>query len=99
MYFIKISGFIAEEKVNEFTVTADSCFSRWKHLCMDVVFSKDLIYSDLCHYLSTWENEKSYKDFIQSEDYQVLYGCFQVPGSITKVNMGEMSSNKQSDEY
>ena len=64
MYFIKISGFIAEEKVNEFTVTADSCFGRWKHLCTDVVFSKDLIHSDLCHYLSTWENEKCYKDFI-----------------------------------
>lgn len=99
MYFIRISGYIAEEKVNEFSVTADSCFGRWKHLCNDITFSRDLIYSGLCHYQSTWNDEKSYMDFIQSEDYKVLLGCFRVLGSIKKITRGEMTSEKDSDKF
>jgi hypothetical protein len=90
MYFIRISGYIPTDKVNEFKMTADSCFASWKQRCVDLNFSKDMIYSDLCHYQSTWDDVDDYLDFMRSEDYKVLQGCFRVLGSISKISHGEM---------
>ena len=98
MYFIRISGYIPPEKVNEFKMTADSCFVRWKNLCADLTFSKDMIHNDLCHYQSTWNDKDSYLDFISSEDYKVLLGCFRVLGSISKITRGEMLPEQKSDQ-
>jgi hypothetical protein len=95
MYYIKISGYIPPEKVNEFKITADSCFANWKQRCIDLNFSKDLIYNDLCHYQSTWNTKDSYKEFMKSEDYKVLEGCFRVLGSINKITHGEMISEQE----
>jgi len=98
MFLIRISGYIPPEKVNEFKMTADLCFARWKHLCIDLNFSKDLIYNDLCHYQSTWKDQNNYLDFLGSEDYKVLIGCFRVLGNITKITRGEMLPEQQSDQ-
>lgn len=98
MYLIRISGYIPPEKVNEFKMTADLSFARWKHLCTDLTFSKDLIYNDLCHYQSTWTNKDNYLDFIRSEDYKVLIGCFRVLGNITKITRGEMTPEQETEQ-
>ena len=98
MFLIRISGYIPPEKVVEFKMTADSCFARWKHLCIDLNFSKDLIYNDLCHYQSTWKDQNNYLDFLGSEDYKVLIGCFRALGNITKITRGEMLPEQQSDQ-
>jgi hypothetical protein len=98
MYLIRISGYIPPEKVNEFKMTADSSFARWKHLCTDLIFSKDLIYNDLCHYQSTWTDRDNYLDFIRSEDYKVLIGCFRVLGNITKITRGEMNPEQETEQ-
>ena len=79
-------------------MTADSSFAKWKHLCMDLTFSKDLIYNDLCHYQSTWTDKDNYLDFIKSEDYKVLKGCFRVLGNITKITRGEMTPEQESGQ-
>jgi len=98
MYLIRISGYIPPEKVNEFKMTADSSFARWKHLTTDLTFSKDLIYNDLCHYQSTWTNRDNYLDFIRSEDYKLLIGCFRVLGNITKITRGEMTPEQETEQ-
>lgn len=90
MYYIRISGYIPPDKVNEFKMTADSCFASWRQRCVDLHFSKDMIYNDLCHYQSTWDDVDSYLDFMRSEDYKVLQGCFRVLGSLNKISHGEM---------
>ena len=95
MYYIKISGYIPPEKVNEFKLTADSCFANWKQRSNELCFSKDLIYSDLCHYNSSWNDKQSYIDFMRSEDYKVLEGCFRVLGTINKISHGEMISEDE----
>jgi hypothetical protein len=98
MYLIRISGYIPPEKVNEFRISADSSFARWKNLCTDLTFSKDLIYKDLCHYQSTWTDKDNYLDFIRSEDYKVLIGCFRVLGNITKITRGEMTPEQETEQ-
>ena len=98
MYFIKISGYIPPEKVNEFKITADSCFASWKQRCTELNFSQDMIYTDLCHYQSIWENHNSYQEFLKSGDYKILEGCFRVLGSISKITHGEMISEQEYNE-
>ena len=98
MYYIRISGYIPPEKVNEFKITADSCFASWKQRSEDLNFSKDLIYSDLCHYQSTWKDLDTYLDFLKSEDFKILQGCFRVLGSLSKVSHGEMIADEGIDQ-
>jgi hypothetical protein len=98
MYLIRISGYIPPEKVSEFKITADLSFARWKHLCTELTFSSDLIYNDLCHYLSTWKDRDNYLDFIRSEDYKTLVGCFRTLGTITKITRGEMNPEEKNNE-
>ena len=95
MYYLCISGYIPPEKVNEFKITADTCFANWKQRCIDLYFSKDLIYSDMCHYQSTWKDRESYQDFLESQDYEVLKGCFRVLGTLKKISHGEMRSEQE----
>ena len=79
-------------------VTADSCFARWRNRCADLTFSKDMIYKDLCHYQSTWPDMDSYLNFVRSEDYTLLLGCFRVLGTITKITRGEMTPDQETEQ-
>ena len=79
-------------------MTADSCFARWKNQCSELSFSKDMIYRDLCHYQSIWTDKDNYLDFIRSEDYKLLIGCFRVLGNITRITRGEMIPEQETDQ-
>ncbi len=91
MYILKITGLIPEQKHLEFEQSLSEIHEQIKDDCTEFAISRDLNEKDLYYLHIYWNTKETYQSFLDSQDYHVLCGSFQVLGIIREITSGKLS--------
>ena len=87
-YFLKISGGIAENKAKEFEQTIRFLFNQLPPECIERSLTEDVNNHGHYYFLSLWQNERSLRKFLESEEFQLIKGAYSALGYLEKTVHG-----------
>jgi hypothetical protein len=90
MYYIKLSGFIPENKQMEFEQTYRYATTQIPRTCSGYSMSKDTLYEGLYHFISYWAFQESLQSFTQSVPFFMMIGAIKSLGELRENTIGEM---------
>ncbi len=79
-YFLKISGFIPQNKRKEFEQTFRFVFNQLPPDCLAHDLSSDIFSVGYYHFYSLWPSESSLSAFLRSDEFQLLQGIYKTIG-------------------
>jgi len=89
-YFLKLTGYIPENKRKEFEQTFKFVFAQLPHECLDHSLSIDHMRHGYYHFFSLWSSAKVLSNFLNSQEFQVLEGAYDTLGSMVSSMQGEL---------
>lgn len=93
-YFIKLSGFIPENKCQELTQSYRFVQSSLPDDCIEFYLSSDLLREGYYHFLALWSSEAAMNDFLHSPGYDFLQGAFITLGNLEDKSNGVWTETK-----
>lgn len=94
MHFLKLSGFIPENKRKEFEQTFRFIFNQLPADCIEHDLSTDINSPGKYHFYSLWPSLNALGVFMKSQEFQVLEGAYEALGSLDKTSSGELVDNQ-----
>jgi len=99
-HFLNISGEVGYNKKREFEQTIKFIFNQLPSECIHRCLATDIYKEHHYFFLSTWIDERSLSRFIESEEYQLIKGAFDVLGHFDNTVYGAITrfdhlSNRQ----
>ena len=94
IHFLKVTGFIPENKRKEFEQTFRFVFTQLPSDCMEHDLSIDINFPGRYHFYSLWHSYNSLAVFMKSQEFQVLEGAYEALGSLDRTGYGELVENK-----
>jgi quinol monooxygenase YgiN len=86
--FLSISGIVSHNKKKEFEQTAKFIFNQLPHECIQQNLATDIYNEQRYFFLSTWLSEQSLIQFLQSEEYRLFKGAYDVLGHLDNLVYG-----------
>jgi hypothetical protein len=90
MYYLKLSGFIPQDKQQEFEQTYMFIRVQIPKTCISFSITKDVIEEDIYSFISYWPLLSNLQRFEQSPPFAVLTGAFRTLGELYENTSGEM---------
>jgi len=90
MYYLKLSGFIPENKQMEFEQTYRFVITQIPLLCNGYRISKDVLHEGIYNFTSYWSSLSSVKNFAKSPAFLMMLGAFNTLGKLYENVTGEM---------
>ena len=94
MYYLKLSGFIPEDKQREFEQTYRLVSTQIPRICKGYNISKDALDEGTYHFISYWPFEHSLESFSHSPSFMMLTGAFKTLGELYENVSGEITQVK-----
>jgi alpha-amylase/alpha-mannosidase (GH57 family) len=94
MYYLKLSGFIPENKQREFEQTYRLVSTQIPKICRGYNITKDALNDGIYHFISYWPFEASLDSFSHSTSFIMLMGAFKTLGELQENVSGEMTQIK-----
>ena len=94
IHFLKLTGFIPENKRKEFEQTFRFIFNQLPQDCLEHDLSLDINFSGRYHFYSLWTSYNSLAVFMNSQEFQVLEGAYEALGLLDKIGFGELVDHK-----
>lgn len=94
MYFLKISGFIPENKQAEFEQTIDLLKSQMPKSCSGFNTSKDITDEESYQFIAYWDELPYLQSFTHSSTCSMLLGAFRTLGKLKENTYGKMNEIK-----
>ncbi|HEY6977525.1 MAG TPA: hypothetical protein VH396_14605 [Chitinophagaceae bacterium] len=94
MYFLKLSGFIPENKQREFEQTYRLVSTQIPKICESYSISKDALDEGIYYFISYWPFEASLESFSHSPSCMMLTGAFKTLGELYENVSGEITQIK-----
>jgi len=94
MYYLKLSGFIPDDKQQEFEQTYRLVSTQIPMICKGYNISKDALDEGTYHFISYWPFESSLESFSHSPSFMMLTGAFKTLGELYENVSGEMTQTK-----
>jgi len=91
MYYLKLSGFIPENKQREFEQTYRLVSTQIPRICRSYSISKDALDEGIYHFISYWPFRSSLESFSRSASFLMLIGAFKTLGELHENVSGEMT--------
>ena len=91
MYYLKLSGFIPENKQREFEQTYRLVSTQIPRICRNYNISKDALDEGVYHFISYWPFQSSLESFSHSASFLMLIGAFKTLGELHENVRGEMT--------
>jgi len=88
LYFLKISGTVAEGKQREFQQTVQFIVNHLPIACLSQNLSLDVNNTNLYHFYSLWQSGSAVDVFKGSHEYELLKGAFQTLGDYHETMSG-----------
>jgi hypothetical protein len=88
LYFLKISGFIRNDKQREFQQTVQFIINHLPPQCLESHLTADVFIPDQFHFFTTWNSEAALNSFNSSEELELLKGAFYTLGSFQSTVTG-----------
>ena len=88
IHFLKISGFIAEDRKPEFENAVRYACGLLSSECVAKNLSCEIIGNELYYFFSEWVTEPALRKFTQSEEYQLIRSAYDVWGVLQKIEIG-----------
>jgi len=92
MYYLKLSGFIPENKQKEFEQTYKLVSTQMPNSCRQHSISKDLSHKHVYHFVSYWSSSGDMDSFCISSDFTILIGAFKTLGELYDNARGQLTS-------
>jgi len=92
MHIIRLSGHIRDNKIWEFKQNVRQIFGQLSPDCADYSVSVDLNDKGLYHIQLGWDDPDNRDAFLNSENYKLLLGSYNVLGILNKKYVGEFDS-------
>lgn len=90
MYYLRLSGYIPENKRMEFEQTYRLVSTQIPKACKGYNVSKDALDDGIYYFISYWPFEDSLESFSHSPAYMMLTGAFKNLGELRENVSGEM---------
>ena len=90
MYYLKLSGFIPQDKQLEFEQTYLFVGVQIPKTCISYSITKDVFQEGVYSFMSYWSSRSSLQRFEQSPGFRVLSGAFKTLGKLHENVSGEM---------
>ena len=97
MYYLKLSGFIPENKQLEFEQTYRLVSTQIPRSCEGYNISKDVLDEGVYHFISYWPFHAQLQSFSHSSSFVMLIGAFKTLGELYEKKEGEMTDAKSYD--
>lgn len=89
--FLEISGEIGSNKEREFKQTVQFVINQLPSECIKHSLTEDVLLGGRYVFYSLWLNENSMMEFMQSQEYLLIKGSFNVLGRFEKSKYGEIT--------
>jgi hypothetical protein len=90
IHFLKLTGFIPENKRKEFEQTFRFIFNQLPTDCLEHDLSMDINFPGRYHFYSLWPSYNALAVFMKSQEFLVLEGAYEALGTLDKTNHGEL---------
>jgi hypothetical protein len=94
MYFLRITGFIPENKQVEFEQTIHLLKSQMPKSCSGFNTTRDITNKNNYQFLAYWEKLPYLKSFTRSSTCTMLLGAFRTLGKLKENTSGKMNELK-----
>jgi hypothetical protein len=94
MYYLKLSGFIPENKKAEFEQTYRFVSTQIPKNCAGYNFSKDALNEGVYYFISYWSYKNPLQSFSHSAPFVMLSGAFKTLGKLYENITGEISEDR-----
>jgi hypothetical protein len=95
MYFLKITGFIPENKQLEFEQTIRLLKSKMPRTCSGFNTSRDITDLENYQFIAYWEKLSALQSFARSSTCSMLLGAFRTLGKLKENTSGKMNEIKK----
>jgi hypothetical protein len=90
MYYLKITGFIPENKQLEFEQTISFVSLKMPESCTGFDTSKDITDNENYQFMAYWDRLSSLQSFTRSKICLIILGAFRTLGKLKEKKSGEM---------
>src|ERR1700752_3907128 len=90
MYYLKLSGFIANNKQKEFEQTYRFVNTQIPKTCEGFSISKDALDEGIYHVISYWTFHSELAEFSRSSSFLMLIGAFKTLGEMYENESGQI---------
>lgn len=87
-HFLKISGFIRNDKQREFQQTVQFIINHLPLQCLESHLAADVFIPDQFHFFTTWDSETALNSFNSSEELELLKSAFYTLGTFESIVTG-----------
>lgn len=99
MYYLKITGFIPENKQVEFEQTILLLKSQMPKSCAGYNTSMDIMDKENYQFIAYWDKLPNLQSFTRASTYLMLLGAFRTLGKLTENTSGKMDELKPGRLY
>lgn len=90
MYFLRLSGYIPENKQVEFEQTYRLVSKQIPGTCEGYSISKDALNEGIYYFISYWRLQSHLQTFSRSAPFLIIKGAFRTLGILSENTSGEM---------
>jgi hypothetical protein len=88
IHSLKISGWVKEQKKFELEDTVKFACGLLSDKCVEKSLSMESLFGDQYYFFTSWSTEKALREFIESEEYQLVRSAFDALGVLQKIEIG-----------
>jgi len=93
MYYLKLSGYIPENKQMEFEQTYRFVSTQIPKSCGGYSITKDALNDGIYHFISYWSFFSHMRSFSHSPSFLMMTGAFKTLGELRENETGEIMQN------